>query len=90
MKKATFIKVSTEVYENKELSSHAIAVYVALCKHINGAKPHEPVYPSNYTLSELTRLSLTLVKKGLKELVKHQIIRREHRYKESSLTYILK
>jgi predicted transcriptional regulator len=87
---SAFIKVSTAVFDDKELSCHAIAVYVALCRFADASDRSKPVWPSTPTLSEKTRMSRTMVKKGLKELVNKQIIRRESRYKESSLTYILK
>lgn len=72
-----------------DLSPHALVVYIALRRYYNAAEPDKPVQASNETIAAKTKMSLTMVKRGIKELVAKKIITRKMRYKTSCDTHIL-
>lgn len=84
-----FAKISIKLLDDQGISCQAKCVYAILSRYADFGNPDKSVFPSNLTLSEKCNISQTAVKNAIKELVKAGYIRREARYKQSSLTYIL-
>lgn len=88
--KEVFGKVAISVFRDQEVSGMAKLVYGQLCTFAHFKDRTEPVWPSTETMATLCGISHTSVKKAYKELQEKGIIRREQRYRQSALTYILK
>ena len=85
-----FAQILYSLIDDESLSCQARFVYVTLCRYTDNSDDLKPVWISVLKLSEKCRISQTSVKLALKELVDQGYIRREMRYKQSTLTYMLK
>ena len=80
-----------KVYQDMELSSKAVSVYLYLCER--ASKETKSCYPSMKTIARDLHISLASVKRSINELEKNFYIRKENRFcnnggKSSNLYFI--
>lgn len=80
-----------KVYQDTELSSKAVSVYLYLCEH--ASKNTRSCYPSMKTIGRDLHLSLVSVKRSIQELQRSGYIKKENRFrgnggKSSNLYFI--
>ena len=81
-----------KVYQDPELSSKAVSVYLYLCER--ASKETKSCYPSMKTIAKDLHLSLASVKRSIQELERSAYIKKENRFREnggkSSNLYFIK
>ncbi len=81
-----------KVYQDMELSSKAVSVYLYLCER--ASKETKSCYPSMKTIARDLHISLASVKRSINELEKNFYIRKENRFRnnggKSSNLYFIK
>lgn len=85
-----FAKISYSLIDDESLSCQARFVYVVLFRYVTKSDLSIPIKISTLKISEKCQMSKSSVKNALKELIMANYIRRESRYKQAALTYILK
>lgn len=81
-----------KVYQDTELSSKAVSVYLYLCER--ASKETKSCYPSMKTIAKDLHLSLASVKRSIQELERSAYIKKENRFRDnggkSSNLYFIK
>ena len=81
-----------KVYQDTELSSKAVSVYLYLCER--ASKETKSCYPSIKTIAKDLHLSLASVKRSIQELERNAYIKKENRFRDnggkSSNLYFIK
>lgn len=81
-----------KVYQDTELSSKAVSVYLYLCERAE--KETKSCYPSMKTIAKDLHLSLASVKRSIQELERIAYIKKENRFRDnggkSSNLYFIK
>ncbi len=70
-----------KVYQDMELSSKAVSVYLYLCER--ASKETKSCYPSMKTIARDLHISLASVKRSINELEKNFYIRKENRFRNN-------
>ena len=70
-----------KVYQDTELSSKAVSVYLYLCER--AAKKTKSCYPSMRTISRDLHMSLASIKRSINELEKKSYIKKENRFRSN-------
>ena len=70
-----------KVYQDPELSSKAVSVYLYLCER--ASKETKSCYPSMKTIARDLHISLASVKRSINELEKNFYIRKENRFRNN-------
>lgn len=69
------------VYQDTELSSKAVSVYLYLCDRAN--KKEKSCFPSQKTIARDLNVSLSTVKRAIQELLEREYIHKENRFREN-------
>lgn len=70
-----------KVYQDTELSSKAVSVYLYLCER--ASKETKSCYPSMKTIAKDLHLSLASVKRSIQELERSAYIKKENRFRDN-------
>ena len=70
-----------KVYQDIELSSKAVSVYLYLCERAE--KETKSCFPSMKTIGRDLHMSLASVKRSINELEKKAYIKKENRFREN-------
>ena len=70
-----------KVYQDTELSSKAVSVYLYLCERT--CKETRSCYPSMKTISKDLHLSLASIKRSIQELERSGYIKKENRFRDN-------
>lgn len=76
--------------DGETLTPKAKLVYVLLWTYVDSRDLTKPIKTGVARIATETGFSMTTVKSALKELEKKNFIRRERRFNESALTFLLK